>query len=165
MNVNIAELLRAARKTDHTWTRGEPASQPWFVYASERSWQPVEADKQAMRSSPIEALSVLSWNIDQFRAFENERMKAALDFLEGYVSHLPHKPIVMFNEMLSSDLEIIQLQPWVQESYYLTDISHAFWESSRYGRSSTARVYESIADDPLHSSLPDFHCRLWQYEL
>lgn len=61
-------------------------------------------------------------------------MQAALDYLESYVSKLPHKPVIMFNEMLNSDMEIVQHQPWVRDSYYLTDVSHTFWESSRYGK-------------------------------
>lgn len=60
-------------------------------------------------------------------------MEAALKFLEDYLSQLPQRPIIMLNEVLSSGLDIIQLQPWIREGYYLTDISHEFWESSRYG--------------------------------
>lgn len=132
---NLAEILRAARKTAYSWTRGKPAFQPWYEYTAERIWQPVEEAVKDTVQSPVTSLSILSWNIDQFRAFENERMKAALIYLEDYTSRLPHKPIIMFNEMLPSDMEIIQGQPWVQKSYYLTDRSHEFWESSRYGKS------------------------------
>jgi len=40
----------------------------------------------------------------------------------------------MLNEMLMSDLELIQAQSWVRDQYYLTDISDEFWESGYYGK-------------------------------
>lgn len=136
--------MRAAKKTNHSWIRGEPAFQPWFAYTAERTWQPLETEPKESNSRPVNAVTVLSWNIDQFRAFENERMTSSLRFLEDYVSKLPCKPVIMLNEMLSSDMEIIKLQPWIQDNYYLTDESHTFWESSRYGKSSSIRTLFSI---------------------
>lgn len=140
MSVNLTELLLAARKTDNTWSRGKPFFQPWYVFSANGTWQPVEENSDSSDSPPIKSLSVLSWNIDQFRAFENERMQAALAFLESYLSKLPHKPIIMFNEMLNSDMGIIQQQSWVRSDYYLTDVSHTFWESSRYGKCKSPRA-------------------------
>ena len=39
----------------------------------------------------------------------------------------------MLNEMLVSDLELIQAQSWVRNEYNLTDVSDEFWESGYYG--------------------------------
>lgn len=135
MAKSLAEILRAARKTRHQWTRGKATPQPWFAWQSESSWQPLEADPGDPETSPVSKLSVLSWNIDQFRAFENERMTRALTFLEDYVSKLPSSPLIMLNEMLVSDMQIIQRQQWIRNGFYVTDESHTFWESSRYGKS------------------------------
>lgn len=138
MAKTLAEILRAARKTQHEWIRGQATPQPWFAWQSGSSWQPLEKNPGDSETSPVSKLSVLSWNIDQFRAFENERMTRALTYLEDYVSKLPGSPLIMLNEMLGSDLQIIQRQPWIRKGFYVTDESHTFWESSRYGKSKTS---------------------------
>lgn len=133
MAANLLAILRAAKKTDNPWTRGEPTHQPWYEHTATTGWQPVQEVSEYSKVVVIDKVSLLSWNIDQFRAYEKERMEAALKFLEDYLSQLPQRPIIMLNEVLSSGLDIIRLQPWIREGYYLTDISHEFWESSRYG--------------------------------
>lgn len=140
MAKTLAEILRAARKTQHEWVREKAAPQPWFAWQSGNSWQPLEAAPGDSETSLVSKVSVLSWNIDQFRAFENERMTRALTYLKDYVSKLPGSPLIMLNEMLVSDLQIIQRQQWIQKGYYVTDESHTFWESSRYGKLKTILV-------------------------
>lgn len=130
---SLLQELRAARKTNHLWTRGEPFRQPIHAWQAGK-WRPLEANAETPDSGAADNFSILSWNIDHLMAFGNERMIRALQFLEEYVTQTPQKPVMMFNEMVPSDLEIIQSQPWIQQAYHLTDISHQFWESSRYGK-------------------------------
>lgn len=45
----------------------------------------------------------------------------------------PPPMVIFLQEMLRSDLEQIQSAKWVQEHFYVTDISAEFWESGFYG--------------------------------
>lgn len=77
--------------------------------------------------------AVLSWNIDFMLPFADERMRAALKHVESHVTGTPAPAIVMLQEMLESDLALIQAQPWIQANYNLTDIDARDWESGHYG--------------------------------
>jgi tyrosyl-DNA phosphodiesterase 2 len=62
-------------------------------------------------------------------------MKAALNYLETLVSSIGNDvPVMIFlQEMLPSDLEQIQAAKWIRERFYITDMSHQYWESMWYG--------------------------------
>lgn len=66
-------------------------------------------------------------------------MICALSFLQQYIEQIPNTVIVMLNEMLVSDLVLIQDQSWVRDKFFVTDIDSQFWESGYYGKSSYPR--------------------------
>ncbi|RMD39943.1 hypothetical protein DV735_g5179, partial [Chaetothyriales sp. CBS 134920] len=78
--------------------------------------------KRTPPTAPLKRFRVLAWNIDFMLPYPNERMQVALDHV-----------IIFFNEMLVSDLRLIQAQPWIQQGYNITDIDSRFWESGHYG--------------------------------
>ena len=114
------------------WTRGKPFPQPVQTWR-DNGWRNVDVGTKQTRPTELTSFTVLSWNIDFRRSFTNERMQGALAFLEQYLHQLQHPAFILFNEMLESDLVLIQAQPWVRTRYNLTDISSEFWEHS-YGR-------------------------------
>ncbi|KAK1761312.1 be34ec7d-0e68-46fe-bb6a-05f4e13c29ca [Echria macrotheca] len=90
------------------------------------SWAPV-SDQNAPDQAAPGVFSVMSWNIDFMRPLENERMKAALDYLGSNEWRKRQPTILLFNEMLPSDLQLIQNEDWVREGYYLTDATIKNW--------------------------------------
>ena len=127
----IIEKMQRYKKPDDIWHRGEPIDQPVFTFEHGK-WHEIDPKKES-RTTRIEQFSVLSWNIDFMRSFENERMQRALDHVHEYVADMPNPVFVMFNEMLISDLQLIQAQKWVQDQYILSDINDRNWESGYYG--------------------------------
>ncbi|KAK4455551.1 5'-tyrosyl-DNA phosphodiesterase [Podospora aff. communis PSN243] len=102
-----------------------------FHYAFKNgNWQPVQADTSEVAMP--EVFSLMSWNIDFQRPLENERMKTALHYLVTSSLRGGRTTIIMFNEMVVSDLQLIQQEPWVQEGYFVTDLTGENW-TSRYG--------------------------------
>ena len=75
----------------------------------------------------------------------DHRMLIALNHLHGLIikrgSTAP--PIVFLNEMLESDLSLIQSQAWIRESYHITDLDKEFWESGYYG--TTMLIHKSLS--------------------
>lgn len=82
------------------------------------------------------SFSVLSWNIDFMRPLADARMSAALKHLESLVAGRTTPSVIMLNEMMDSDLKLIQSADWVRKDYNLTDISGENWELPHgYGES------------------------------
>lgn len=130
----IFEKMNAVRKSNHPWQRGVPTPQTYHSWNTQSgSWTSKKGNEQQQQPATNKSFSVLSWNIDFMRSFTNERMAVALSFLERYVAGLSRPCVVMLNEMLVSDLELIQKQDWVRARYNLTDVSNEFWESGYYG--------------------------------
>ena len=65
--------------------------------------------------------------------YTNERMQVALDHIHSLISSSQEPSIVLLNEMLVSDLQLMQSQPWIQQGYSMTDIDDQSWESGHYG--------------------------------
>ncbi|KAF2792684.1 hypothetical protein K505DRAFT_278444 [Melanomma pulvis-pyrius CBS 109.77] len=88
-------------------------------------------------SVPIssEKLRLISWNIDILVPFAEERMRAALQYLEALVASTPAStPIVIFlQEMGISDLGQIRDAPWVQQHFHITERDERNWASPLYG--------------------------------
>lgn len=124
--------MNAHRKSSFSWKRGQSFPQPYHTWQN-GIWQSTTSNADALSTTHDGSFSVLSWNIDFMRSFTDERMKKALSFLQQYASQVPRPSIIMLNEMLVSDLQLIQAQTWVRDQYHLTDISDEFWESGYYG--------------------------------
>jgi len=129
----IIETINSRRKHDFTWERGQPVPQPYYTW-HDGQWKARRSGAGQSASTTQDGFfSIMSWNIDFMRSFTNERMEKALSFLEQYISQISSPSIIMLNEMLVSDLRLIQGQSWVREKYHLTDVSEDFWESGYYG--------------------------------
>ena len=129
----IIRLVESKRKFNFPWKRQEPYEQPYFLYNdSTKSWQPGRPSP-THSSSQVSAFEILSWNIDFMLPFPNQRMQVALDHLQTLISSSPHPSIIFLNECLVSDLQLIQSQPWIQQSYHITDLNDEYWESGHYG--------------------------------
>lgn len=136
MNPRLQQIIETAnsrRKHDFPWKQGQPFSQPFYTW-HDGQWKATSPDAEQSRSTSRDSsFSIMAWNIDYMRSYTNERMEKALSFLEQYLSQLSRPSMIMLNEMLVSDLELIQGQSWVRKGYHLTDLSEEFWASGHYG--------------------------------
>jgi tyrosyl-DNA phosphodiesterase 2 len=92
----------------------------------------------ALNSGPPinpELIRLISWNIDILVEFAEERMRAALEYLDILTSSTPVDiPVIVFlQEMGQSDLEQIRNSTWVRQRFNITDITHQNWLSPLYG--------------------------------
>lgn len=115
----------------------EPKKQDYFTFSQEGIWKPSTSEQRALHTDhPIDPklIRLLSWNIDFRIPFGQERMDAALDYLQEQVSSIPAQiPIIIFfQEMVSLDLRQIRDSPWIQQRFHLTDTTPAHW-LSHYG--------------------------------
>lgn len=77
---------------------------------------------------------MVSWNIDFMLPYPDERMKAALNHLHSLTTTQTSNPtIILLQEMLESDLALIQAQSWIRSGYNMTDVDNTHWESGHYG--------------------------------
>ena len=75
----------------------------------------------------------MSWNIDFMLPYTNERMLSALNHIQSHVNATSLPTIIMLQEMLETDLALVQTQDWVRKNYTMTDIDNQYWESGYYG--------------------------------
>ncbi|KAK4935056.1 hypothetical protein LTR10_023820 [Elasticomyces elasticus] len=130
----MIDLINSKKKPSHPWKPQERYDQSYYAFSPDKSsWEALSPSRSASPPSLITKFSIMSWNIDFMLPFTNERMTAALKHLESHVNSNPHPTIVMLQEMLETDLALIQEQPWVRQRYSLTDINTKYWESGHYG--------------------------------
>lgn len=121
----IAQLFPQSKEPEREYEQ--------YHYAFEDgTWKPSLTLSSPAIAAP-DVFSVMSWNIDFMRAAPDERMKAALDYLGTYEWRLRRPTMIMFNEMVASDLKLIQRESWVREAYNVTDLTGETW-IHRYGR-------------------------------
>ncbi|KAK3314953.1 hypothetical protein B0H66DRAFT_583707 [Apodospora peruviana] len=77
-------------------------------------------------------VSILSWNIDFMRILPNARMKAALAHLRSLVEGETQRSIIMLNEMVMSDLNLIQSADWIQRGY--RQVFRVHYDATNMGR-------------------------------
>jgi len=65
--------------------------------------------------------------------YTDERMLPALKHLQSHVNATRLPTIIMLQEMLETDLALLQAQPWIRRNYYMTDMDNQYWESGHYG--------------------------------
>ncbi|ETN36991.1 uncharacterized protein HMPREF1541_07979 [Cyphellophora europaea CBS 101466] len=135
----IIQIIESKRKPSLPWEREEPVPQPFYSYSpTTQTWQAVqptstETTSTTQTTSSNTTFSILSWNIDFMLPSPTPRMAAALSHLHSLLTNIPHPAIVFLNEMLESDLTLLQATPWVRERYHLTDLDAQHWESGYYG--------------------------------
>jgi tyrosyl-DNA phosphodiesterase 2 len=150
---NIQRAIRninATRKTSpFPWTRNEPHVQSYYMYSIEKEvWLPYSSAGHEFRGSedissttPIKTLMLYSWNIDFMLPLPTERMSAALAHLESLIfpsssssTTPPAIPtLILLQELLLTDLILIQSMPWIRSHFHLTDPDSTNWESGYYG--------------------------------
>ncbi|RMZ90479.1 hypothetical protein DV736_g2296, partial [Chaetothyriales sp. CBS 134916] len=141
---DIIKLIESKKKSSFPWERQKPYDQEYYTYsANSNTWQSsgsghsLTAPKTTV--PPPLSFRVLSWNIDFMLPYPNQRMQVALDHVHSLVgpsdsaTAATEPSIIFFNEMLVSDLTLIQAQTWIQQGYSITDIDNRFWESGHYG--------------------------------
>ncbi|KAL4876235.1 Endonuclease/exonuclease/phosphatase [Aspergillus karnatakaensis] len=125
----------------------DPSAEPprWRPASSSSDIDP-QHQHQRQHTDPstepaTDKLHLISWNIDFQVPAPRERMTAALAYLNDLLTeHATQHPnpaptVIFFQEMVASDLELIQNTPWVQERFYITDRSPTKWRMSSYGTS------------------------------
>ncbi|KAL4924810.1 endonuclease/exonuclease/phosphatase family protein [Aspergillus undulatus] len=125
----------------------KPNPQPFYYFdqtTDSQQWRPatsssleknVEHQHQHDRAQS-DKIHIISWNVDFLVPAAIERMTAALKYLSDLQSEHDAKnrapTVILFQEMVASDLQLIQQAPWIREKFYITDISTSQWHSS-YG--------------------------------
>ena len=135
--------IEAAKKPDSSfrWTRDQPYPQPCHAFDAESGkWIPSStsptpsAAAEDSGSAVVTKIALITWNVDFMLPLASQRMSSALSHLHSLVETDPTTPtVVLLQEMLVSDLALIQAAPWVRERFCLTDIGDEFWESGYYG--------------------------------
>jgi tyrosyl-DNA phosphodiesterase 2 len=130
----IIELIESKKKSSHPWKRQQRFDQVYFSFAPDTSsWQEAQPSKQASAPPTLSKFAVLSWNIDFMLPYADERMLPALKHIKSHVDATSLPTIIMLQEMLDTDLVLVQAQDWVRANYEMTDIDNRFWESGHYG--------------------------------
>ena len=91
-----------------------------------------------LSSADLHSFALVTWNIDFMLPLTSARLSSALSHLSSILlppssSPPPNPAIIFFQEMLVSDLQLIQSMPWIRDKFYLTDIDSTYWESGYYG--------------------------------
>ena len=148
MNIQHCKVQSASAH----WTPDTPCRQPYFTFSSKAKffskaniWKSSDdsgtsrtrddSEDKALGVGPA-TLTIITWNIDFMRPYPNERMSAALSYLETYLSSsVPseHAVVILLQEMVASDLQLIQSAPWVRQGFHMTDRSAQNWGSGDYG--------------------------------
>ncbi|GAB1191032.1 hypothetical protein APSETT444_000201 [Aspergillus pseudonomiae] len=117
-----------------------PNPQPYYSYnETTQTWNPVQTDttQEATSTStvPLKAFTLTTWNIDFQEPCKAERTQAGLN----YLAKILLKPsddnneeatpinIIFLQEMVLKDLAVIQQTKWVQDHFFITDLSDTHW--------------------------------------
>ena len=117
----------------------QPREQEYFFPTENGTWTSTHTQSPAVtHSEPTanpKAIRLISWNIDILVGFAEERMTAALEYLNGLVSSTPADiPVVVFlQEMGQSDLEQIRNAKWIHERFNITELDGKHWLNPLYG--------------------------------
>lgn len=139
----IFQALAAAMSAPPAQHQGDafykPREQEYFYPAENGTWtstttQPPKVTYSEPAFNP-KAIRLISWNIDILVGFAEERMTAALEYLDGLVASTPADiPVVVFlQEMGLSDLEQIRDSKWIRERFNITEVDGKHWLSPLYG--------------------------------
>ncbi|KAA8644113.1 endonuclease/exonuclease/phosphatase family protein [Aspergillus tanneri] len=115
----------------HTST---PNPQSFYTWVNQ-TWQPVLFTQRS--HSHLQTLRLTTWNIDFQAPCKTERMNAALSYLSKLhgdtTTNTTNTPSMIFlQEMVSSDLVLIQEKQWIRDRFFITDLSDVNW-GARYG--------------------------------
>ncbi|KAF2623928.1 hypothetical protein BU25DRAFT_349170 [Macroventuria anomochaeta] len=149
------EVLAAALKSGPAQKREDefynPRQQEHFFFAQDREWTPASFLQTSPTASKPrlnpEAIRLISWNIDMLVPFGDERMSAALQYLETLVTSTPPDTaiVVFLQEMTPSDLDLITSSRWIQTRFNITDKDRSSWLSPHYGTTTLIDARLSVA--------------------
>ncbi|GFF28200.1 hypothetical protein IFM58399_01909 [Aspergillus lentulus] len=119
--------------------------QPFYHYFN-NTWTPIRTSTDITKppnpsnlhlthSKNINRIRLTTWNIDFQTPLGRERMAAALEYLSHQHSTQPDDEtpsIIFLQEMVESDLQLIQESGWIQEKFFITDTSSDHWRG-HYG--------------------------------
>jgi tyrosyl-DNA phosphodiesterase 2 len=126
----------------------QPNLQSFYFFdpaANPPQWRPASSSRDIITNPdshhhhPTDKLHLITWNIDFQVPFPKERMTAALQHLEHVLSLSSTNnttrgaTVIFLQEMVSSDLDLIQETSWIRERFYITDLTPASWRRSSYG--------------------------------
>lgn len=128
-------LVESKKKSSIAWELDQPHQQPFYTHDGS-NWTYTKPSETPSPASPtIKQLALYSWNIDFMLPYPDSRMRAAIRHLQSLIS----KPspevanVVFLAECLHSDLAVIASNSWVQQSFSITDVDGANWQSGHYG--------------------------------
>ncbi|KAI9043807.1 endonuclease/exonuclease/phosphatase family protein [Aspergillus affinis] len=118
-------------------TLDAPIHQPFYQFTNE-NWEPVNPDATTTtKAKPLHILHLATWNIDYRAPCPDKRMTKALQYLSTLHnifsnttsnttsnSSSTSPSIIFLQEMIPSDLDLIQQTPWIRIHFYITDILH-----------------------------------------
>lgn len=117
------------------WTADVPYEQPWFRFnLKDQQWTSNREPEHASQTPSKVAL--YSWNIDFMLPFANSRMRRALQHLrEDQIQGLdPDTAVVIYlQECVESDISLLKSEPWIQNTFTLSDTTTQNWQSGHYG--------------------------------
>jgi tyrosyl-DNA phosphodiesterase 2 len=142
--IDVMQALTAAMNSGPAQRLGDahykPRTQGYWSATKNGTWQPVSSTQKTPSSrlgfsSGCKAIRLMSWNIDILVGCAEERMRAALQYLNGLVaSTTPETPVVVFlQEMGQSDLQQIRDADWIKARFNITELDHRNWLSPLYG--------------------------------
>jgi tyrosyl-DNA phosphodiesterase 2 len=121
-------------------TNYKPRKQDYWHAVTDGTWQPISPPQLPSSAIPepaidTEAIRLISWNIDVLVGYAEERMRAALQYLDRLIALTPNEvPVVVFlQEMGQSDLEQIRDAVWIKQRFNIAEIDHLHWLSPYYG--------------------------------
>lgn len=140
----VFQALTAAMNSGPAQHRGDafhrPRQQDYFYPTESGTWTSTSTTQTpaVTYSEPLinpKVIRLISWNIDVLVPFAEERMSAALQYLEKLVTSTPADvPVVLFlQEMGISDLEQIRDSKWIHERFNITELDGRHWLSPFYG--------------------------------
>lgn len=123
---------------------GTPVHQPFYRFC-DGHWIPVVGASKGCYKTAA-PIRLITWNIDFAAPAPRERMAKALEHLgqmhSGENPDLDHEredtdtdtdtgaalpSIILLQEMTEPDLQQIQQSPWIQQRFFITDLSDQHW--------------------------------------
>ncbi|KAF2030267.1 hypothetical protein EK21DRAFT_66025 [Setomelanomma holmii] len=139
----IQEVLTAALNSPPAQRREDAFYEPKpqnFWSSDGRRWlqtepttHPVAIDRDSAFNPKV--IRLVSWNIDVLAGFAEERMRAALQYLEQLISSTPNDiaVVVFLQEMGQSDLKQIQESLGIMRRFNIAERDGSNWLSPLYG--------------------------------
>ncbi|PLB51568.1 hypothetical protein P170DRAFT_433493 [Aspergillus steynii IBT 23096] len=120
------------------WSLDVPWPQAYYSWSDgSKQWHASEPRISSVNSRDITSLALYSWNIDFMLPFPELRMTTALSHLQHLTNQTSDPEntatIIQLQECLASDLLTISQNPWIRETFHMTDIDTSNWGSGLYG--------------------------------